>query len=74
MPYACDNEFAKVSYCFITNSKPLNEQLIQLCKPASKPIHTNSQKTGQPLFFTEQKLFFCHLGFDRVQCLEPHHL
>ncbi len=64
-----------VSSCFITNSKPLNEQMTQLHKPASKPIQTISQKqTGLLFFITEQKLFFCCLGFDRVQRLEPHHL
>lgn len=61
--------------CFILHHyKPKNEQLTQLHKPASKPIQTISQKQTSLFFFTEQKLFFCCLGFDRVQRLEPHHL
>ncbi len=31
-------------------------------------------RNGLLFFITEQKLFFCCLGFDRVQRLEPHHL
>lgn len=62
---------------FITNPKPLNEQLTQLHKPASKPIQTISQKQTGLFFFSffhRTKALFCCLGFDRVQCLEPHHL